>query len=49
MYYFNKNKYLSKKVCQIGLWKKKNKKKKYCEKELCWLRCSWKAQDLTRL
>ena len=44
MYSFNKNNYVSKKG-QIGLWKKKNKNWKLLQKEECWLRGSWKAQD----
>ena len=38
MYDFNKNEYVSKKVCQIGLWKKKNKNWKQLQKEVCQLR-----------
>ena len=32
--YYNKNKYVSKKVCQMGLWKKK-KELKTIAKEVC--------------
>ena len=48
MYSFNKNNYVSKKG-QIGLWKKKNKNWKLLQKEVCRLRGSRKAQDLTGL
>ena len=49
MYNFNKNNYVSKKVCQVGLWKKKNKNQKLLQKEVCPLTGSSKAQDLVPL